>query len=258
MAEVAFMRKLLTVCAGLVVVLCIVSGYLWRELRTERQLATEQQDQMTQRIYFDLGSARLPTSQTKVEAITTPVASAKVPDPAPISHAGQRAHQDVPESPSVLVTPAAAVRFEEMRRAEVLQKAEQDSTGKVLAWRDRLAVAGQTLTTAQLQALNAAATSENRLHAEESFERAANAIPPRDDEDVSRAREEELSRSHDTNLRILQIVRPQLTEEQGKALRTQFDTGHATRMAAIQVERERAALIREAQALQGSLLPSSR
>jgi hypothetical protein len=109
-----------------------------------------------------------------------------------------------------------------------------------------------------LQALNAAAISENRRHTEQSFERAANASPPRDDEDVFRAREEELNRLNETNLRILQIVRPQLTEEQGKALRAQFDTGHATRMAAIQVERERAALIREAQALQGSLLPSSR
>lgn len=252
------MRKLLTVCAGLVVVLGIVSGFLWRELRAERLSASEQQTRMTQETLSDLGSPRLQASQTAVEASTTPVASAKVRDPLPAPLADRHEHQHPPESPPVPVSPAAAMRLEEIRRAEVIQKSEQDSTGKVLAWRDRLAVAGQTLTTAQLQALNAAAISENRRHTEESFERAANAPPPGDDEEVFRAREEELNRLNDTNLRILQIVRAQLTEEQGKALRAQFDNGHATRLEALRVERERAALTREAQAAQRLSIPSSR
>ena len=252
------MRKLLMACAGLVVVLGIVSGFLWHELRAERQLASGQQARMTQGTPSDRGSPWLQASQTTVGASTSPVASAKVSDPVPIPLADRHEHQHVRESAPVPVSPVAAMRLEEIRRAEVLQKSEQDSTGKVLAWRDRLAVAGQTLTTAQLQALNAAAISENRRHAEESFERAANATPPRDDEDVFRAREEELDRLNDTNLRILQIVRPQLTEEQGKALRAQFDNGHATRLEALRVERERAALIREAQAAQRLSLPSSR
>jgi hypothetical protein len=55
-------------------------------------------------------------------------------------------------------------------------------------------------------------------------------------------REEALIRAHETNLRILQSVGPELTEEQANALRNQFDSGHASRMAGVQAERERAEL----------------
>lgn len=207
------MRSLLTVCAGLVVALGIVSGFLWRELRAERLLASEQQSRMPQGTLSDVVSPRPQASQTTVEDSTTPVASAKVPDPMPLSLADRHEHQHVPESPPVPVSSAAATRLEEIRRAEVLQLAEQAGTGRTLAWRDRLAIAGHTLTAAQLQALNAAAIRENRRLAEESFDRAATAIPPRDDEDVFRASEDELNRLNETNLRILQSVRSQLTEE---------------------------------------------
>lgn len=252
------MRKLLTISAVLVVFLGTLSGVLWRQLKAERQLVSEQQTQMTQGTLSEVNSPQLQTSQTAVEASTIPVV-AKVSDPMPISREDGHDHQRVPRSAIVPVSPVAATRLEEIHRAEMLQKAEQDSTGKVLAWRDRLAVAGHTLTTAQLQALNAAAIIENRRHTEESFERAANASLPRNHEEKFRAREEELDRMHDTNLRILNRVSPQLTVEQGNALRAQFENGHTTRREAIRVERERAELIMEVPlSAQPLSLPSSR
>jgi hypothetical protein len=232
------MKKLLAVCVGLVVILGITSGILWRDLRAERQLASEQKARMTQAKLSDLGSARPQAPPAVNEAITTPVVSEKVPDPMPVSRADQR----VPVSLPVPVSPAA-MRLEEIRRGQVPQQAAADeaATAKVLQWRDRLLVAGQALTTEQLQALNAAAIREGRRDAEEALA-LQNPVSPTDREAVFRRREENLNRAHEVNLRILRTVGPQLTEEQAKALRAQFEGGHQMRLASLRAEEERAKL----------------
>jgi hypothetical protein len=53
-----------------------------------------------------------------------------------------------------------------------------------------------------------------------------------------RLREESINRQNATNQRILAAVSPHLTDEQTRALRAQFDSGHATRMATFRSEQE--------------------
>jgi hypothetical protein len=232
------MKKLLAVCVGLVLILGITSGILWRNLRAERLLASEQKAQMAQAKLSDLGSARPQVPPALDEAITTPVASAKVPDPMPVSRPDQR----VPMPPPIPVS-AAAMRLEEIRYGQVPQQAAADeaATAKVFQWRDRLLLAGQTLTTEQLQALNAAAIKEGRRDAEEALA-LQHPVPPTDPEALFRRREENLNRAHEVNLRILRTVGPQLTEEQAKALRAQFEGGHKARLTSLHAEEERARL----------------
>ncbi len=115
-------------------------------------------------------------------------------------------------------------------RAAALADADQTATARVLAWRDRLQIAGQTLTTPQLQALDVAARAEMRRRSR-SLAGARAQPQPTDFEDRFRLREENLTRQNDANLRILDAVTAQLNAEQLKALRTQFETGHAARMA---------------------------
>lgn len=232
------MRKLLMACAGLVVFLGVVSGILWRDLRAERQLVSQMREQMTQAKLSEAGSAPLQEPQTTFEASATSVASAEVSDPAPSIASSDR---PVPALQPATLSPAASMRLEEIQRAEVLRAADEAATARVFAWRDRLSIAGHTLTTAQLQALNAAAINEGRRGAEESLE-LARAIQPMDQADSFRLREEALVRAHETNLRILQTVGSQLTQEQANALRAQFETGHATRLAGVRAERERVEL----------------
>jgi hypothetical protein len=123
-------------------------------------------------------------------------------------------------------------------RTTALLQSEQTATARVMAWKDRLAIAGHTLTTEQLQALNAAATAQLRREAEESLELAASTAPPTDVDSILRLREETLNRQNRTNMQILAAVSSHLTEEQSRALRTQFDTGHAARMAQFRAEQE--------------------
>jgi hypothetical protein len=63
-------------------------------------------------------------------------------------------------------------------------------------------------------------------------------VRPTDMESAFRQREEALNRSHEHNLRILRVAMPQLTDERARALRSQFDAGHAGRIKALHTERE--------------------
>jgi hypothetical protein len=105
-----------------------------------------------------------------------------------------------------------------------------------------LALAGQTLTTEQLQVLNAASLKETRRDAEESLTQQT-PIQPMDQETMFRMREENLNRANELNLRILEDVRSQLSEELLNALRNQFATGHKTRLDNLHAEEERAKLV---------------
>jgi hypothetical protein len=234
------MRKLLAVCVVLVVFLGITTGILWRDLRAERQLASDQREQMSQAKTSDLGSAQPPPPQPTNVVEATPVAVAQIPDPMPVIRADPRVLAPTP----VPVSPAAAMRLQEMARAEVMRQADETATGKVLQWRDKLTLAGQTLTTEQLQALNAASLKETRLDAEESLaQQQQQPTQPMDQEAMFRMREENLNRANELNLRILEDVRSQLPEALVGALRTQFETGHKTRLDNLHAEEERAKLI---------------
>jgi hypothetical protein len=127
----------------------------------------------------------------------------------------------------------------ESQRAVILAQSDANATGMTLIWRDRLDVAGFPLTTEQLQALNAAVIAERRLETLENLE-LQGTVRPTDMESAFRLREEALNRSHEHNLRILEVATPQLTGEQARALRSQFDAGHEGRIKALNREREQA------------------
>lgn len=100
--------------------------------------------------------------------------------------------------------------------------------------------ASLNLTAEQRQALDATTITELRRETEESLQLASNRGPT-DAVSIARIKEETIHRQNETSLRILRIISPQLTAEQVTTLRNIFDTGHATRLAALRAEREQAA-----------------
>jgi hypothetical protein len=239
------MQKMFAVSTGLVVILGVVAGVLWGQLRTERQLSSGMREQMAQ-MQAKLSapsSAPLPAPPIAVEASAPPTAVARLPEPAPRS-APSPMPMPSPASPvsaapppGVMVAPPASA---EQRRSIAIREADEAATGRASIWSDSLSQAGLQLTSAQFQALTAASISEHRRDTEESLALQRNVTPPRDAAEAFRIREENLVRSNEVNLRILQAARPQLTEAQASALRAQFDKGHSTRMASLRAERERA------------------
>lgn len=232
------MKNLMAVYGAAIVFLVVVTGYLWREVRADRQLIAE------------LRSQRSPQPAASVEPAPVPLAQAADARPASLAKASSVPVPAPAMAPAVAPTPppapATVVRIagaEASLRAAAMADADQTATARVLAWRDRLAIAGQTLTTPQLQALDAAARAELRREAEDALERARNP-QPMDAEGAFRQREENLNRQNDANLRILDAVSAQLNAEQARALRTQFESGHAARMASLKAERDAAALAR--------------
>jgi hypothetical protein len=241
--KVAVMQKMYVVCAGLVVFLGVVAGVLWGQLRTERQLVSELREQMAQ-MQAQLSEARQTPQQGPqvMVASAPPVAATKVPEPTskstlipvpmpPVAVPVQVA----PPAREVAAPPVTA----EERRALAIREADEAATGRARIWSDAMSQAGLPLSTEQFQALTAASISEHRRDAEDSIAQQRNTTP-RDAEDAFRIREENLIRMNETNLRILQAARPQLTEAQASALRAQFDKGHSSRMASLRTERERA------------------
>lgn len=228
------MRKLLLVCMAAIALLAIVSANLWLQLRAERQVTADLRAQMLQQ-----DSA--PPEPVQVQLLP---ATARAAELATAPTQTRETSQVLPAAPPPPVTVPPVLRVDrlpptitETRREGAMAQSDQTATARVLAWKDRLAIAGHTLTNEQLQALNAAATAQMRRETEESLEIESTARPT-DLESVIRMREETLNRQHQTNLRILTAVSPQLTDEQAKALRAQFDSGHAARMATFRAEQE--------------------
>ena len=91
------MRNLLTALAALVVILAIVSGVLWRDLRSERQLVADLKAQISPEKTAELvpapapaqtpapapASAPVPRAPTAPNPAPAPVAQVPVPRPAP-------------------------------------------------------------------------------------------------------------------------------------------------------------------------------
>jgi len=230
------MQRLLLVCVAIIAILAIVSGNLWLQLREQRQLVADLRAQMTEPeppVAEPVREVQLP--QAAAVAAAMPAASVQPEQPVQAPPV-QSAPPPPPEPPSLPPTRPAIVITPALRETAMLQ-ADQTATGRVLAWKDRLAIDGHTLTTEQLQALNAAASAQLRREAEETLELESRPQPA-DLDSMVRMREETLNRQYETNLRILAAVSPQFTEVQAGALRAQFEAGHKRRMATLRAEEE--------------------
>jgi hypothetical protein len=235
------MGRLVGVCVALVVALGIISGRLWMELRDARQELGELRAQSNQppeparpvpATFSAQSPPAAPARQVAEQVAATPVSAATtVSDPPP-------APPPPPPLPQpMVVAPPPPVITETLRTSAMLQ-ADQTAAARVTMWKDRVALSGEPLTTEQLQTLNKVASAELRRETEESLQLAANAQPVYDVESAIRQREETLKRQHETNLRILEGMSSHLSAFQSQALKTQFETGHATRMAAVRADAE--------------------
>ena len=228
------MRGLLAACAALITVLAVVSANLWFELRGERQVNADLRAQMLQ---MQNPVSRQALSPQPVDAANVlPAVAVPAPETEPVSAAVQTEPPPVVAQVQAFVIQAPE-EITETRRTGALLQSEQTATARVLAWKDRLALAGHTLTTEQVQVLNAAAIAELRREAEDSLELEATSRPT-DIETVVKMREETIDRQNETNMRILQTVSTHLTQPQAEALRKQFESGHAARVASFRAERE--------------------
>lgn len=223
------MGRLVGISVALVIALVLVAGNLWLELREAREEIAGLRTQGTQ--------PDQPVPAIQASLAPSPTAIREIPEVAvqPASTTGTTVIEAVPP-PAVPQAQQPVMRqppvITEAVRTGAMLQADQTATARVLAWKDRLAIAGHTLTTEQLQALNTVAAAELRREAEESLEIASN-TQATDLESVLRLREETLNRQHGTNMRILAAMSSHLTDEQSKALRTQFETGHAARLAGV-------------------------
>lgn len=245
------MRNLLTICAALVVMLGIVSGNLWYELRSARQLVVDLQDQLAQAKIPVVQSAPVQPPPLTIEApparpvaVQLPESLPPPPPPPPPPPAPRPAPVfvpiPVPERPErplglpTLTAPLVGSTAEE-QRVEALAQSDRTATARVAAWNTAL-----NLTPEQLQELSAITTAELRRETEDSLQITSN-TGPMDVQSSARLKVETVTRQHETLLRILEKMTPQLTPEQSTRMDTMFASWLRTNMARARAE-EQAAL----------------
>lgn len=225
------MSKQTLVWMGLVVILSIVSGILWSQLRAQRQLTFDLGARLAEKEASYAEAAHLEVSRSLVDG-GTPVGGVQPPKPEP-----------------VVVVPASApppplriplMPTQDAPEPDTYQQSDMTARARAMAWMRSLAAAGRALTPDQMQALMEAAVHQMRRETDEETALARNA-PLRNSHDEAQAKLEYIDRQHATNLRILDAVTPKLTARQLAGLRTQFESWHAGAKASARVELERAA-----------------
>ena len=238
------MRNLLTICAALVVMLGIVSGNLWYELRSARQLIVDLEGQLAQAKIPDVQSAPAQPPPAPVQppppTIEAPPAlpvAAQLPEslpPPPPSPRVAVVLAPVPERPlglPTLTAPLAGSTAEE-QRVEALAQSDRTATARVVAWNTAL-----NLTPEQLQVLNATAMAELRRETEESLQIMSGGAPM-DALSTARLKVETVTRQHATLLRIHEKVAPQLSPEQSTRMGAMFESWLRTNMARARAEEQ--------------------
>lgn len=230
------MRNLLTVCAALVVMLGIVSGNLWYELRSARQQVVDLEGQLAEAKRSVVQPA--PVQPLTVEAPSAPPAAVQPPEPPPPPPPAARpavvfvpARPERPVGLPTLNVPLAGTTDEE-RRVEALAQSDRTATARVAAWNTALG-----LTPQQMQALNAITMAELRRETEDSLQITSNA-GPMDARSAARLKVETVTRQHQTLLRILEKATPELTPEQSTRMGTMFEGWLRNNMARAQAEEQ--------------------
>lgn len=233
------MRKLLAVCAALVVMLAIVSGTLLIELRSARQQIVDLQGQLAEaKIPVVQPTLVQPPPSLPISAATTPpvaVQRAEPPPPLPAPPSPPVAPpRELPERPIALptLTGPLAGNTPEEQRVEALAQSDRTATARVAAWNSAF-----NLTLEQLQELNAIARDELRRETEESLQISSNAAPM-DARSSARLKVETVTRQHKTLLRIQEKMSPHLNPEQRTKMSERFASWLSTNMARARAEEE--------------------
>jgi hypothetical protein len=238
------MQKLLPVCAVLVVILGIVSGTLWFDLRSARQQIVDLQGQVTQ--------PKIPVVQstTVQPPPVQPPPPIEAPPPPPIAVQPPESRPPPPAAPRIVIMPAPAPerplglptltsplvgKNDEERRVEALAQADRTAAARVGSWSTVL-----NLTPEQLQALSAATSAELRRETEDSL-RIMSGAGSMDPVSAARLKVETVNRQYETLTRIADRMTPQFTEQQSTRMRTMFASWLTTNMARARAE-EQAAL----------------
>jgi len=236
------MRNLLAVCAALVVMLGVVSGNLWFELRSARQQIADLQGQLAQAATPVVQAAPVPPPHVTVEAPPAPPpVTLQIPEPAtPLPPPPAERPPPVivrvaaPERPlglPTLTVPLGEGTPEE-RRSEALAQSDRTAASRVAAWNTAL-----RFTPEQLQAINEITAGELRRETEESLQITSSA-GPMDARSAARLKVETVTRQHQTLLRILEKATPQLTAEQSTRMGTMFESWLTSNMARARAEEQ--------------------
>lgn len=226
------MQKFSIVLAAVAAISIVVSGTLWNDLRSSRRQVVDLQERLSHTHEAELKSAQRLASPHPAPVLAGPPPAQQLPERPP--QVPRTSTLTPPVVSASVPVPLASGSVEE-RRADALRQSDQTAMVRVRIWSGSLSLSPE-----QLQALNKAAMTELRRETEESLEIDSR---PRsmDAQAVARLKEETINRQHETNLRILDKVSPQLSAAQINALRGIFDAWVTPRLAAARAERERTA-----------------
>jgi hypothetical protein len=248
----------LAVCVVVVVIIAIVSGSLWINLRPPRQQIADVQNQQSQDKISIPRSTSVPTPvpSPAIAAPTAPAVAAQLPEslppppsrwlPVDVQHAIIASLAEYPPGLPNLNQFVSADNAQERRRVkalaqffagnteerrvEALAKSERIATAAVAAWNSAL-----RLSPDQMQALNAITVAELRRETEDSLE-IMSRIGSMDLVSASQLRVETVTRQHETLLRILEKATPQLTPEQSNMMSSMFEWWFRNKMLGVRLE----------------------
>jgi hypothetical protein len=241
------MRNLLTVCAALLVILGIVSGNLWNELRSARQQIVDLQDQLDQARIPVVQSAPVPAPPLPIEAPPIPAVAVQLPQSLPPPPPAPPPPPPPPPAPVIVLVPTPAPdrvvgqptltrplvgTNDQERRAEALAQSDRTAAARVAAWSTAL-----NLTPEQLQVLNATTSTELRRETEDSLQ-ITSSTGPMDALRTAQLKVETVTRQYETLTRIADQMAPQLTPEQSTRMRTMFSSWLTSNMARARAEEQ--------------------
>lgn len=239
------MRNLLTVGAALLVILGVVSGNLWRELRSARQTNVELQDQLNHASVPVVQSAVVQAAPLLVEApplpppvpppaVELPLAPPPPPPPPAPSPAPVIVVMAAPERPlglPTLSTPLVGTTDQE-RRVEALAQSDRTAAARVASWSASL-----NLTPEQLRVLNETTLTELRRETEDSLQ-IISSTGPIDALRTAQLKIETVNRQYETLTRIADQMAAQFTPEQSTRMRTMFASWLSSNMARARAEEQ--------------------
>ncbi len=221
------MKNLLAAC---VVLLGIVSGNLWYNLRSARQQIAALQEQLGQAEPAVARSEQVQAPPPPIPAPAAPPVAVQLSEPQPFRPAARPASASPVALPS-LNRPLTASTVEG-RREEALIQSDKTATARVNLWNTTF-----NFTPEQLEALNAAAKAELRRETEESLQ-IDSSTGPMDAQTAARIKVESVTRKYDTLVRIHERMTPQLTPEQSTNMRAMFDRWLRNNMARARAEQQ--------------------